>query len=142
MRDLLFSPDARWSAGLAFVRLVGGLLMARHGLDVFDAKGMAEMGDWLATDLHLPAGSVMAYLAKGSEFFGGLLVAVGLLTRPTALLVVVTMLVAAFGAHGDDVLGKGEHALLFGLLFAVFFFTGPGRWSVDYWLSGRRALKR
>ncbi len=138
MQSLLFSPAARGAAGLALVRLAAGLLIAHHGLDVFNADGMREMGTWLASDLHLPAGRLMAYLAKGTEFFGGLLLAIGLLTRPATLLLMVTMAVAVFGAHGDDIFGKGQVALLFLLLFAAFFFAGPGRWSLDYWLTARR----
>ena len=142
MRSLLFFAEPRWAAGLALVRLTAGLLIAHHGLDVFDAEGMRGMGDWLATDLHLPAGHLMGYLAKGTEFFGGLLLALGLLTRPAALLLAVTMAVAVFGAHGDDVFGKGETAFVYGLLFLVFFFAGPGRWSLDHWLATRGELKR
>ena len=142
MRNLLFSPEARWPAGLAVVRLITGLLMARHGLDVFDAAGMREMGTWLNTGLHLPAGHLLAYLAKGTEFFGGLLLAVGLLTRVAAVLLIITMLVAVFGAHADSILDKGQVALLFLLLFGAFLCAGPGRWSLDYWLTTRRGLKR
>ena len=142
MQHLLLSTEPRWPAGLAVVRLLTGLLMARHGLDVFDAAGMRDMGTWLSTDLHLPAGYLMAYLAKGTEFFGGLLLAVGLLTRVAAALLIVTMLVAVFGAHADSILDKGQVALLFLLLFAAFFFAGPGRWSLDHWLTTRRALRR
>ena len=142
MRNALFSADPRWPFGLALVRLAAGLLIARHGLDVFDADGMRGMGEWLTTDLHLPAGLLLAYLAKGTEFFGGLLLAVGLFTRLATLLLVVTMAVAVLGAHGDAVLEKGETALLYLLLFAAFFFAGPGCWSADYWLAARREVKR
>ncbi len=142
MRNLLFSVEPRWDAGLALVRVAAGLFIARHGLDVFDAAGMREMGTWLSTDLHLPAGPALAYLAKGTEFFGGLLLAVGFLTRPAAVMLMITMMVAAFGAHADDIFGKGQAALLYLLLFGAFFFAGPGRWSVDYWLATRRVLKR
>ena len=136
---MMFDSTLRWPLGLAFVRLATGLLMARHGLDVFDRAGMHEMGIWLANDLHLPAGVLMAYLAKGTEFFGGILVAVGLLTRPAAALVVVTMAVAALGAHRATLLTEGQPAVLFLLLFAGFLCTGPGRWSIDHWLAARRA---
>lgn len=135
--SFLFSAEPLWPAGLALVRVVTGLLLMRHGLDVFDGEGMREMGTWLATDLHLPAGLVMAYLAKGSEFFGGLLLALGLATRVAAFSLLVTMAVAVLGAHGDDILGKGETALLYLLLALTFLFVGPGRWSVDYWLQGK-----
>jgi putative oxidoreductase len=139
MRPSLISVEPRWPAGLALVRLIAGGLIAYHGLAVFDSEGMREMGTWLATDLHMPAGLLMAYLAKGTEFFGGLLLAIGLFTRPAAALLIVTMAVAVFGAHGSTILTEGQPALLFLLLFGAFFCAGPGRWSVDYWLSTRAA---
>ncbi len=139
MRSFLFSVEPRWPLGLALIRLVTGILIARHGLSVFDAEEIRGMGTWLANDLHLPAGLLMAYLAKGTEFFGGLLLAVGLLTRPATALLSITMAVALFGAHADTMLTEGQPALLFLLLFGALFCFGPGRWSLDYWLMNRAA---
>lgn len=138
MSSFLLAPDARWPSGLALVRVAAGVLIAKHGWAVFDADGMRSMGAWLTNDLHVPAGAHLAYVAKGTEFFGGLLLAIGLLTRPAALLLAVTLAVAAFGAHAGAVLAEGETALVYLLLFLAFFFAGPGRWSLDYWLTARR----
>jgi len=80
----------------------------------------------------------MAYLAKGSEFFGGLFFAMGLLTRFMAIPLSITMVVAAFVAHHGQITGEGEHAFLFLLIFVAFFFIGSGKWSVDYLLKRKK----
>ena len=140
MTSFLFDSRPHGPAGWTLLRVLTGLLIARHGLSVLDSAGMRGMGEWLSNGIHLPAGLLLAYLAKGTEFFGGLLLALGLLTRPVALLLAFTMAVAVFGAHADDILGKGEVALVFGVLFLAFFGAGPGRWSLDHWLTTRRNL--
>jgi putative oxidoreductase len=89
----------------------------------------------MSKDLGMPFPSLMAYLAKGAEFFGGLFFALGLLTRFVSIPLVITMAVAAFVAHHGQITGEGEHAFLFLLIFTAFFFIGSGKWSVDYLLK-------
>ncbi|MEM6926897.1 MAG: DoxX family protein [Myxococcota bacterium] len=66
------------------------------------------------------------------ELFGGLLLVVGLATRPAAALLVVTMAVAAANhlAMGDG-LGGASHAIEDGIAFAALILLGPGRYSLD-----------
>lgn len=66
------------------------------------------------------------------------MIALGLFTRPAAIVAAFTMGVAAFHAHAADPLfipmggGKAkELALLYMIPFALFFFTGPGKLSLD-----------
>lgn len=56
---------------------------------------------------------------------------IGLATRPAALTLMFTMLVAAFGAHASDPFAKKEMALLYFFIFTVFFAQGGGKYSVD-----------
>ena len=105
-----------------------------HGLSVFDAEKISGMAKWLGDDLHMPAPLLLAYLAKGAEFFGGLLLALGLGTRVAAVFLIVTMAVAVLGAHADDMLVRATNALLYLLLFFSFLLMGPGPWSLDHWL--------
>ncbi len=74
------------------------------------------------------------------------MIALGLFTRPAALGAAFTMGVAAFHAHAADPLfipmGGGrakELALLYMIPFALFFFTGPGKLSVDALIFRRKA---
>ena len=81
-------------------------------------------------------------MAAIAEFVGGLLLAAGLLTRPAATLIGVTMLVAVTTAHRSDPFfggGKSKEMALLYLTFAlIFLFTGPGRFSVDRLIARRR----
>lgn len=133
---LLFAPtQLTTDLGLLVMRLWFGLVMAiAHGIPKFDkldrfAAGLAEDG--------MPIPEVMALLAALSESVGGLLIALGLLTRPAALALVVTMSVAAFVAHAEDPFAKQEFALLYGVGFLALALAGPGRLSLDH-LLGRR----
>jgi putative oxidoreductase len=57
--------------------------------------------------------------------------AVGLFSRFAAAALVITMAVAVFGAHGDDIFGDGEHAMLFLLGYLTLMIVGPGKYSAD-----------
>ena len=81
---------------LAIVRIFTGTLMVVHGKVVFDSEMMKGMAGSLGSELGLPFPLLMAYLAKGSEFFGGLLFALGLFTRFTTIPLFITMAVAVF----------------------------------------------
>ena len=116
---------------LSIIRVFAGVLILLHGKMVFDTQVMNGMAESMSKDLGLPFPLLMAYLAKGSEFFGGLFFALGLLTRFVSIPLVITMAVASFGAHHGEVTGEGEHAFLFLLIFMAFFFIGSGKWSVD-----------
>jgi putative oxidoreductase len=78
------------------------------------------------------------FLAAASEGIGGLLLAAGFLTRPAALSMLVTMAVAASMhlSKGDGLKGA-SHAIELGIVFAGLLLTGPGRYSLDRWLSER-----
>ena len=122
---------------LAIVRIFTGILMLVHGKVVFDSEMMKGMAGSLGSELGLPFPILMAYLAKGAEFFGGLLFALGLFTRFTTIPLLITMAVAVFGSHHGQITGDGEHAFLFLLIFAAYFFIGSGKWSIDYLIKKR-----
>jgi putative oxidoreductase len=69
------------------------------------------------------------------ELFGGLLLVLGLLTRPVAFLLSGNMAVAYFMAHAPrsffPVLNGGDAAILYCFVFFFLFAAGPGPWSVD-----------
>jgi len=119
---------------LAIIRIITGILILKHGFIVFSTTEMNHMAGFLQKGIGLPMPLLMAYLAKGAEFFGGLFFALGFLTRFVSIPLVITMLVAVFGAHGQ-VTGEGEHAFLFLLIFVAFFFIGSGKWSIDNLLN-------
>src|SRR3954470_2369927 len=77
------------------------------------------------------------------EFGGGLLILIGLFTRPVAFILSGFMAVAYFMAHASQgnpllpILNQGDLAVLFCFVFLYFVFAGPGAWSVDAALRRR-----
>lgn len=121
---------------LTALRVFIGLTMAfSHGLGKIPPSEMLIGG---VASLGFPAPELFAWMAGLAEFAGGLLLALGLLTRPAAAFVVFTMVVAAFGVHAADPFVKKEMALLY--LFTSLFFVlhGAGRWSIDHILTNKK----
>jgi putative oxidoreductase len=79
------------------------------------------------------------------ELFGGLLLLVGLLTRPVAFILAGEMAVAYFKSHAPraffPIINRGELAALFCFLFLYFAVAGAGAWSLDALLR-RTAARR
>ena len=128
------APRTR-DAGLLVLRAGAGLAMAlAHGLGKLPPSAGFVEG---TADLGFPVPVVFAWLAALAEFGGGLLVAVGLATRPAAALTAFTMATAFFGAHAGDPFGDREMAFVYGVVFVAIALTGAGRYSLDAVLQGR-----
>jgi putative oxidoreductase len=119
--------------GLAVLRVAAGLLLCLLSRGILfrpDGWGPpAWFVDHVAA-LGFPAPAGFAWAALLSEFFGGLLLVAGLLTRPVALLNAVTTGVAAFGHHQQPT-ADGLSALAFCVMTGVLAVAGPGRYSLD-----------
>jgi len=127
-------------AGLEAIilRVPIGLILAAHGCQKlfgwFGGYGLDGTGQWMAS-VGLNPGCVMALLAGSAEFFGGVALILGLLTRPAAAINAVTMLVALFWVHW----GKGffldthgiEYALALLSANVALIFIGGGKYSLD-----------
>ncbi|MEM6783542.1 MAG: DoxX family protein [Bacteroidota bacterium] len=141
LRPLLFATDRALSTGLGLLvlRLFAGLAMAlAHGVNkVPPSDGFIQT----TAELGFPFPAFFAWMAGLAELVGGVLVAIGLLTRPASLLLVITMAVAAFGAHGGDPFSGQEKALLFGVVFLCTMITGSGRFGLDALLAPRRSTR-
>lgn len=74
-------------------------------------------------------------MAVFAEFICSILIILGLGTRFAALMIVITMVVAAVVAHSADPFGKKELPLLFALSFITILVFGAGKYSIDYLLS-------
>ena len=89
-------------AAALILRVPVGLILAAHGAQKlfgwFGGNGLAGTAGWLSS-MGMEPGFLMAILAGGAEFFGGLALVLGLLTRPAALVAAFTMLVAIFSVH-------------------------------------------
>lgn len=119
------------------VRVVAGLLLIPHGAQklfgLFGGYGVEATGQFFAAKLGLPAS--LALLAGLIEFFGGILLAAGLATRPVAALVFGLMAVAVLKVHLPIGFfwteGGFEYPLLWGVVALAFAIRGGGRYSVD-----------
>jgi putative oxidoreductase len=122
--------------GLLILRLWLGTLGVFHGAQklfgAFGGHGMAGFTEFLRS-LGVPAPSVSAYCAAGAEFFGGILIAMGLFTRLASMPFAINMVVAIAMVHNKGfALPDGfEFAatVLAGLLALIL--AGPGRFSAD-----------
>lgn len=139
------------SGGFAalILRVPIGLILAAHGAQKlfgwFGGHGLEGTGQWMAS-IGLAPGLLMALLAGSAEFFGGLALAVGLLTRPAALASAFTMLVAIFAVHLTNGLFMDNNGYEYALtLFAATLalaIQGAGRFAVDGVLFTRLANNR
>ena len=134
------------NAGLAALalRIPVGLILAAHGSQKlfawFGGYGLEGTGQWMAS-IGLEPGYLMALLAGSAEFFGGLALVFGLLTRPAALVSAFTMLIAIFSVHISNGLFMSNNGYEYALtLFAVTIalaIQGGGALSVDRVLAER-----
>ena len=118
------------NAGFAIIRIITGLLMVYHGLEVFESAKMQEYASWDSIK-SMPFPTFWAYLGKGSELVGGVLLTLGFMTRPASLLIALTMLFICFKIGDGKFWYEDQHPFLFALLAMIYFFAGPGQWSVD-----------
>jgi putative oxidoreductase len=115
---------------LALLRFMAGFMFALHGAQKL-LGAFGGMGGSGATAEPL----TMMWFAGVLELIGGLLIAVGLLTRPVAFILSGMMAVAYFTAHLPDgfwpIQNGGELAALYCFLFLYLSARGPGRYSLD-----------
>lgn len=118
--------------GMTALRIFMGLSMAfAHGINKMPPP---ENFVGMVGGLGFPMPVVFAWAAAISEFIGAILLALGLLTRPAALFLMITMLVAALGAHWSDPYSSKELPLLFAFVSFQFMLAGSGRFGLDRFL--------
>lgn len=133
------STPALFDLGLLMLRVFIGVCFVIHALGKLGLVGtgnMAGFAAWLA-DLGVPFATAQAYVAMLSELAGGILLTVGFLTRPAALLLVGTMIVAGkLGHRGAGYLitnepPGAEYTINLAVVCAVVALFGPGGYSID-----------
>jgi putative oxidoreductase len=125
------------SLGLLVLRLVAGLFLATHGWAKFHDPSMKKMFFEGVAKMDLPAPNIFAWAAIAAELVGGVLLALGFLTRFWAFMILCVMGMAVFKVHWKEGYKAMEHAALYGGIAAAFLLGGPGRISVDGILFGR-----
>ncbi len=108
------------------MRIVAGLLFLCHGAQKL-----------FGFPVPIPAGApaFIVYVAGSIEFFGGILIAIGLFTNWAAFLCAGQMAAAYWIGHGTKaffpLVNQGELAVLYCFVFLYISANGPGIWSVD-----------
>ena len=128
------------------LRVGAGAIFAAHGVQKlfgwFGGYGLEGTAGWM-TSIGLEPGLLMAAMAGSAEFFGGLLLIIGLLVRPAALTLAITMLVAIVTVHLQNGLFMANNGYEFGLaLLAIsvaLVFRGAGSLSADHLLQTQLA---
>jgi putative oxidoreductase len=111
---------------LAVLRIVTALLFLAHG--TAKLLGFPDLG-------FSPGFMSLPWIAGALEIVGGILLLLGLLTRPVAFVLCGEMAGAYFMAHAPQgffpIQNGGELAVLYCFIFLYFVFSGPGAWSLD-----------
>ena len=111
---------------LSIVRIVVALLFLEHGT--------SRLFGW-PSPLPTPALLSMYWFAGAIELAGGILVLLGLFTRPAAFIMSGEMAFAYFISHAPrnffPILNGGDGAILYCFIFLYFAFAGAGPWSLD-----------
>ena len=117
---------------LAILRIMTALLFMAHGT--------AKLFSFPDTGMSPPLFSLVG-LAAVLEVIGGILLVLGLFTRPVAFILSGQMAVAYFMAHAPQnfypILNGGESAILFCFIFLYLVFAGAGAWSLDRHATAR-----
>jgi putative oxidoreductase len=125
---------ATWSPRvLSVLRIMTGLLFMEHGMQKFFA--FPSPG---------PALTPLLIVQGLLELVGGILIVIGLFTRPVAFILAGDMAVAYFMRHAPrdffPLVNMGQLAILFCFVFLYLFVAGGGAWSVDQQRARSRAV--
>ena len=117
-----------FNLALFILRVGAGILMVHHGYDK-----LVKFHEYAPNFMHFLglSGSVSLALVIFSEFFCAIFVMLGLFTRFACIFLMISTFVAVSDAHKYDILGKGEHASLFFIIYFTILIIGPGKISVD-----------
>jgi putative oxidoreductase len=120
-----------WSPRLlSILRIIASFLFIQHGTNKILGYPLNPGDQWNAPELF-----TMRWFAGVLELFGGILLLLGLFTRPVAFILSGQMAVAYFYAHANQgfwtLLNRGELAALYSFLFLYLAVVGGGIWSLD-----------
>ena len=131
--------DSLWDIVWLLLRLAAGLIVVPHGMQklfgMFGGGGIAGTGAFFDKIGYSP-GSTLALLVGCTEFIGGILLAIGLFTRPAALALAIHFVFVTHFHLARGFFNPGiEFPLLWLTIFVFFAIRGGGPLSVDSRMS-------
>tara|TARA_R110002126_G_scaffold7189_7_gene35632 strand:- start:1569 stop:2015 length:447 start_codon:yes stop_codon:yes gene_type:complete len=136
----LIKNITRSTAGFSTLalRVPVGIIFMAHGAQKlfgwFGGYGLEGTGQWMAS-IGIEPGVLMAFMAGSAELFGGLFILLGLLTRPAAVVLAFTMVIAIASVHISNGLFMANNGYEFALaLLAItvsLAISGSGRVGID-----------
>lgn len=137
-------PAVVRDAGLLIARVLLGAVLIVHGGQKLFSNGVAGTGAFFES-VGVPAATFFAGFAGTVELVGGILLVLGLLTPVVSVFVAIVMAGAYFYVHQANGIYAAENGwelvAVIGLATVVFGLVGPGRFSLDALIAGRRAAK-
>lgn len=126
------SENAFSFALLLFRLAVGSLMMVQHGYDKL--IHFSQKAPKFYDPFHIGSTTSLS-LVVFAEFFCAIFIILGLFTRLAAIPLVIAMGVALFLRHKGQFFGEGEMAGLYLVCFILLLFLGPGKASLDRFIS-------
>ncbi|WP_445772511.1 DoxX family protein [Shewanella sp.] len=128
------------------LRVPVGIIFMAHGAQKlfgwFGGYGLEGTGQWMAS-IGMEPGVLMAFMAGSAELFGGLFILLGLLTRPAAVVLAFTMVVAIASVHLSNGLFMSNNGYEFALALLAasvsLALSGSGKVALDNALTRRLA---
>lgn len=119
----------------AFVRIVIALLFLQGGIEKLFLGGADRIAAGNITKLGLSFPHAWAWTVAGLDFFGSILLGLGLFTRPVAVAFLIEVTVISFGIAAPRgffwTTNGAEITLLMAFVLIGFLFGGGGRYSID-----------
>lgn len=144
MKPLIETNTRALNIAILLLRIMAGLTLFIAGAGKvagwFGGFGMTTTRQMFETNMHLSA--FWTYVSSYSEFIGGFLIIVGLLTRVAATALFINMLVATlFVGFKNFFMGGAAYPCLLMVIFLALIFTGPMAYSIDA-LARRKNIER
>lgn len=147
--EFALQGSAAWEQyAILLVRVSIGLFFAISGANkLFVAGGTKPVYETLVK-AKVPFPHATAYFVAGVEFVAGALLVLGFLSSPASMALLIDMIVATL-TEAISTMPKGLSPLnwlddflylpevLYALIFIWLLCSGPGKFSVDYWLAGK-----
>ena len=132
MKYRFLSPEPMNLGFLVLVRPIAGLLIAYAGSSLLNAEALSNDIEYFDNELGFPLPSLMVYMARSTEFFGGIFLSIGLFTRPVSFLLAFTMFIATVFANNANIFSNdGYQSTPLLIIFIIFMVIGGGKFSVD-----------